>query len=57
MTASEQTKLFEATTIPEGACIYYGECGNMTPGGADTSEMICDECLDRVRHNDRDSSN
>lgn len=34
---------------PKGACINYATCQNLTPGGVDTGNEQCDECLARAR--------
>nr|BDD45096.1 hypothetical protein 28 [bacterium] len=34
---------------PEGACVNWADCGNMTPGETATNNMMCDSCLDAAR--------
>jgi hypothetical protein len=41
-----------APAIPDGACINYADCGNMTHGGTESANEICDECLSTAREND-----
>ena len=35
--------------IPPGGCLHYDSCSNMTPGGADSGNIICDSCLTEAR--------
>lgn len=37
--------------IPDGGCINYDECGEMTPGGPDSENWMCDACLHAAREN------
>jgi hypothetical protein len=52
-TESEQITLVDPTETeperPDGACINWSDCGNLTPGGPETANMMCDECLDATR--------
>jgi len=40
------TVLGDFTDRPPDACTNYEQCGNRIP----TAELMCAECLDRVRH-------
>lgn len=37
---------------PVDACINYRQCGNRTPGSEKAGNLMCDSCLDEVRHAD-----
>lgn len=37
------------TGKPDSPCLNYNDCGNETPGGANSSNQICDECMERIR--------
>ena len=39
--------------IPEGGCVNYNTCQNMTPGGTNSNNRMCDSCLDECRQEDR----
>mgnify|MGYP000597766594 CR=1 FL=1 len=56
--AIEQTTLFvnePDDQQPEGACVRWETCGNYPPGHPDTGNMMCDECLDEIRHRDAEA--
>jgi len=36
-------------SVPAGACYHFWKCGNVTPGGKESNNEMCDECLDDVR--------
>lgn len=38
---------------PEGGCLHYAVCENMAPGGVETGNELCADCLSFLRNRDR----
>lgn len=41
------------TKVPAGACYRYWDCGNVVPGGNESKNELCNECIDWVRSGGR----
>lgn len=52
--ATVQNEPVDSEDIPANACVNFKECGNEAPGGDEAGNMMCDDCLDKARYNDRE---
>ncbi|MFC7191882.1 hypothetical protein ACFQL7_20570 [Halocatena marina] len=52
--AMKQAKLVDDTDVaparPDGACLRFDQCGNLAPGGTETNNSLCEDCLDDIRN-------
>lgn len=52
-----QVMLFPESDVaparPNGACVNWDDCGNLSAGGEKANNEICDSCLDESRNRGR----